>query len=618
MEFPVKWRNWISGVLSSAKSSVLVNGSPTFEFRFQRGIRQGDPLSPFLFILGMEAFTKFLDKLVEDGLFKGFSCPNNGPSISHLLFADDALLLGEWSKSNVKNMSRFLRIFHLVSGLKINLAKSKLFGVGVQQDEVSRFAGLIGCRSGSLPTPYLGMIIGANMNKAAHWSVVLDAFDKRLSLWKKSVLSVGGRLTLLKSVMETLPTYFFSIFKAPVKIIEMMEARRRRFFWGCNEGQHKINWIGWDNITKPKEDGGLGLTPLREINIALLTKWWWRFKTEENALWRRVICSLHHSNRSWPFLPFANNLTGTWNVIAKLDNILAKSNIKLPNLIVGKLGNGGKIRFWLDSWIGSQPLKEVFPRLFALAKEKGILVKQCFEVTEGRLFWKWSWKRTQLVSAEEDDLIALTDLLKNTAISNVQDEWIWKADPSKKFSVLSMKKVLQEVAPQNDIVALKWNGWIPKKANIFLWKALNNRIPTVDALVKRNVQVSSPYCRLCEDLEESCEHLFIECRFASEIWNRVASWCKLPPIFLFSLEDLMILPFTTRLDRKMSKIVYGILMTCVWCVWKFRNEAIFPDKRRGVMKAFEDIRSLSYLWVKNRAKLNSISWRDWCIFDFVV
>ncbi|XP_076929431.1 putative mitochondrial protein AtMg01250 [Bidens hawaiensis] len=136
MKFPDKWRSWIYGIVSSAKSSVLVNGSPTFEFKCSRGIRQGDPISPFLFILAMEAFSFLLNKDLAEGLFIGFSTPNNGPNISHLLYADDEMIIGEWSRENAKNLVRLLRCFNLLSGLKINLQKSSFYGVGVSDAAV--------------------------------------------------------------------------------------------------------------------------------------------------------------------------------------------------------------------------------------------------------------------------------------------------------------------------------------------------------------------------------------------------------------------------------------------------------------------------------------------------
>ncbi|XP_022030818.1 uncharacterized mitochondrial protein AtMg01250-like [Helianthus annuus] len=170
------------GVLTLAKSLVLINGSPTYEFHFQREVRQGDPLSLFLFIMGMEALSSMLKKAEEVELFKGFKCPKNGPTLSHLFFPDDALIIGKWDVVNALNMARILRCFYVISGLKINYAKSNLMGVGVSKEEIEHMASCIGCRPAALPCMYLRLPIGSNINRMASWDPVIQAFDKRLSL----------------------------------------------------------------------------------------------------------------------------------------------------------------------------------------------------------------------------------------------------------------------------------------------------------------------------------------------------------------------------------------------------------------------------------------------------
>ncbi|XP_022023674.1 uncharacterized protein LOC110923928 [Helianthus annuus] len=169
MNFPDTWRKWIWGILTSARSSALVNGSPTYEFQYHRGLQQGDPLSPFLFLIGMEALSCMINCACDKSILKGIGTPNGGPVISRLFYADDALIIGDWSVSNVRNMTRILRCFFLVSGLQINYNKSKLFGVGVDHVAIEHFAEFIGCSSDSLPFSYLGLPVGANMSIISHW-----------------------------------------------------------------------------------------------------------------------------------------------------------------------------------------------------------------------------------------------------------------------------------------------------------------------------------------------------------------------------------------------------------------------------------------------------------------
>ncbi|GJW57410.1 RNA-directed DNA polymerase, eukaryota, partial [Tanacetum coccineum] len=133
--FGPNWCRWIRCTFTSSMASILVNGSPTSEFPFCCGLKQGDPLAPYLFILIMESLHISFSRVVDDGLFKGFQL-HGSVNISHLFYADDAMFIGEWSEQNLHNIVKVLNCFHLASGLKINIAKSQVLGVGVSQNVV--------------------------------------------------------------------------------------------------------------------------------------------------------------------------------------------------------------------------------------------------------------------------------------------------------------------------------------------------------------------------------------------------------------------------------------------------------------------------------------------------
>ncbi|GJY74257.1 RNA-directed DNA polymerase, eukaryota [Tanacetum coccineum] len=145
--FGPNWCRWIQGTLSSARASVLVNGSPTDEFSFYRGLKQGDPLSPFLFILIMESLHLSMIRASSNGLFRGL-CLNGSLSVSHLFYADDAMFIGEWSQANLENVIKMLQCFQAASGLSINIQKSNLLGVGVGRSEIDQAADNIGVVNG--------------------------------------------------------------------------------------------------------------------------------------------------------------------------------------------------------------------------------------------------------------------------------------------------------------------------------------------------------------------------------------------------------------------------------------------------------------------------------------
>ncbi|KAJ0619222.1 putative RNA-directed DNA polymerase [Helianthus annuus] len=237
MGFPALWRKWVLGILKSARTSVLVNGAPTLEFETQRGVRQGDPLSPLLFILAMEALHVATKSAVELGIFKGITTPGAGPSVSHLLYADDALFVGEWSEDNFHNLARLLRCFHLSSGLKVNFSKSKVFGVGVGNEEVTNMASILGCERGSLPFTYLGLLVGSNMGLVKNWKPVIDRFESKLSLWKARTLSFGGRTTLVKAVLGKGSNSNLTLSEVQNRLEVKLGCGNKTFFW-------LDNWVG--------------------------------------------------------------------------------------------------------------------------------------------------------------------------------------------------------------------------------------------------------------------------------------------------------------------------------------------------------------------------------------
>ncbi|GKB78808.1 putative RNA-directed DNA polymerase, eukaryota, reverse transcriptase zinc-binding domain protein [Tanacetum coccineum] len=223
MGFSNKWRKWIHSCLNSVYTSVLVNGTPTKEFKNQKGLRQGDPLSPFLFINAIKALHVSLQEAKSKILFEGVKVGYNKVDISHLQYADDALILGKWSHENANNLCRILRCFHMSSGLKVNFSKSKLFGVGVTLNETKRISSILSYTPFTLSFVYLGLPIGANMNKVANWKPIVDKFHRRLLgkqepsylVIQTSYLGLLGRKIALLRVVEVLVLAAFKLLILP-------------------------------------------------------------------------------------------------------------------------------------------------------------------------------------------------------------------------------------------------------------------------------------------------------------------------------------------------------------------------------------------------------------------
>ncbi|GJS87391.1 reverse transcriptase domain, reverse transcriptase zinc-binding domain protein [Tanacetum coccineum] len=145
-------------------------------------------------------------------------------------YADDTILFGEWSRENASSLMNILKCFEEFSRLKINLRKIKVYGVGVDSMELDRMATFMKCGFGELPFTYLGLPIGVNMRRMSAWDGVIDRFKSRLFEWKARTMSFEGRLTLMKSVIGSLPLYYFSMFRVPSSVIIALERVRKTSF----------------------------------------------------------------------------------------------------------------------------------------------------------------------------------------------------------------------------------------------------------------------------------------------------------------------------------------------------------------------------------------------------
>ncbi|PWA61623.1 RNA-directed DNA polymerase, eukaryota [Artemisia annua] len=541
--------------------------------------------------------------------------PNDGPIISHLLFADDAIIIGEWLESCLANVVRILRCFHVCSGLKINLSKSCLYGIGVSEADVVDKAKIVGCKVGKLPFKYLGITVGANMNRINNWRPVYDVFEARLSKWKAGCLSIGGRTTLIKSVLESLPSYYFSLYKAPCKVIKDLESLISNFLWGGSKEEYKMHWVSWDRVSTPKSNGGLGLCKLKVSNVALLSKWGWRFKSEGNSLWCEVVKALHVTNRNWDFLPVRKSLCGVWSNIVKTMSRTVVAGLPIRRFFKGKVGRGLYIAFWIDPWLLNVPLMVICPRLFRLESFRRCKVSERLNRTELGISRVWSWKRPVMTDEEKCEWEVLDSLLEGVEMAESKDGWVWVGANDGVFSVGAVRRLLNNDRDYSNIHVFEWCKWIPIKYNIFGWRAEMGKIPTAMALRHRNIPINDVSCPFCGDVEETVDHLFTGCLVANALWQHFTSWCKVHNWFAFSFKDLVDIHNFVGLTGKAKDIFHGIILIGCWSIWRARNRIKFQNKKYRMVNIIGEVKELGFLWAKNRAKVSSLSWHDLDTFN---
>ncbi|GJS38524.1 RNA-directed DNA polymerase, eukaryota, reverse transcriptase zinc-binding domain protein [Tanacetum coccineum] len=301
------------------------------------------------------------------------------------------------------------------------------------------------------------------MARCTNWNAIIQKFSFKLSSWKARLLSVGGRLSLIKSVLGNLPTFYMSIYLMPVSIRKKLKSLHNKFFTRGDLDDKNMTWVKWKRSIASKKDGGLGIDNIFGLNIELLFKWIW--------------C--------------------TWGSIISSINCLKQKGIDLISICSRKISNGGDSRFWDDIWCGEQPLKVVFPRIYFLDIEKScnIAIRACL------LDWTLVLRR------------------------NLRGGW--SLDASEGFLVASVHSLVDSHILDTDNEATRWNRNIPIKVNVFLWRLKLNKLPYRVNLDRRGIEVGSILCPSCLDDFETVNHSFFNCGMAKDLWSLLAKWWEL-------------------------------------------------------------------------------------------
>ncbi|GJW43787.1 RNA-directed DNA polymerase, eukaryota, reverse transcriptase zinc-binding domain protein [Tanacetum coccineum] len=503
--------------LTSSMASILVNGSPTSEFQFHRGLKQGDPLAPYLFILVMESLHLSLSRAIEAGIFSGLRI-DSSTLISHLFYADDAVFIGEWSHENFIGIMQVLRCFSLLSGLSINIKKSHLLGVGIPIPFVEEAASMLGCSVMKTPFKYLGVLVGGNSSLVKFWDETINKIKMRLSKWKLKTLSVGGRYTLIKSVLGSTPIYNMSLYKVPKAALNSMETMRRNFFNGIGENEKKISWISWSKVLASRKHGGLGVSSLYALNRALLFKWVWRFLSRNNSLWSRTITAIHGPYDQILSAAFPSN----WSKIIKEVVVLKEQGIDLISHCKVKIGNGRNTRFWKDYWLGDGRLCDKFPRLFALDT-----FKECSVMSKMSAPFTSSFRRGVRGGVESAQLTDILLILEPVMVSSIDDRYSWDLNGNGDFKVKDVRRLLDDTFLPKGESSTRWIKSIPIKVNILAWKASLDRLPTRANLVSKGVLVPALSCPSCNFALEDLGHLLFSCDLAIGVARSICRWWNL-------------------------------------------------------------------------------------------
>ncbi|XP_062100338.1 uncharacterized protein LOC133806230 [Humulus lupulus] len=269
--FPMKFIGWVMSCIRSTSYSLLINGRVQSSFKGEKGLRQGDPMSPILFVLIMEYMTRCLQLDARSPSFR-FHPMCKSLKLINLCFADDVILFCKGSSAVVNILKDSLRKFSEASGLSINTKKSQIYFGGVSADVKTEILQVLQLPAGSFPLHYLGVPLRPTKWKHVDCEIIIQKMRTKLFSWSSKHLSYAGRLLLIQSVLFGLRNYWMSVFILPQSIIKEVEKLCRQFLWGASGTPSKLHLASWHQVCMPKAYGGLGLRDGASWNRALLAK----------------------------------------------------------------------------------------------------------------------------------------------------------------------------------------------------------------------------------------------------------------------------------------------------------------------------------------------------------
>lgn len=289
MGFGAKWVGLIMHCVQSVSFSILVNGEPKGPIYPIRGVRQGDPIFPYLFILCIEGLISLLQQADINGAVEGIRVCRSAPNVNHLMFADDSILFCRATLQTNLNIMYLLDVYEKASGQKVNKEKtSMVFNTNVipsQQAEIMQLWGVLQCQNYD---KYLGLPSMVGRGKYQAFSQLKNKVWLKLQGWKEKLLSQGGKEVLIKFVAMSIPTYTMSCFKLPASLCIELASLIAKFWWGQKKEENKIRWVSWRKMCESKANGGMGFKDLKTFNMALLAKQGWRIHKEEYSLLHRI------------------------------------------------------------------------------------------------------------------------------------------------------------------------------------------------------------------------------------------------------------------------------------------------------------------------------------------
>ncbi|CAM8948104.1 unnamed protein product [Rhodiola kirilowii] len=360
MGFADLWVDRVMRCVRSVSYVVKVNDQLTEEFKPARGLRQGDPLSPYLFLLCTEVLNAKLLSSLNKGEISGVRIGKLAPVITHLFFADDSMFFIRASTSEVLNFKRILMRYEEVSGQRVNFEKSEIsFSRNTPADVRAEITEILRVRQVPFHSKYLGLPLVMGQKKSEMFRCITEKIWRRISDWKCKFLSAAGREVLIKAVLQALPIYTMSVYKLPEKCIQEVTKLILRFWWNKKDNERGVSWIRKEVLQKSKLEGGLGFRDLKCFNEAFLMKICWRIAKYPHLLMSRLLLSRYCPEGNLFSVRLGSRPSHVWRGVMKVIDVFKEAT-------------------WWDSYRGTIRWKHSSNGLFSVKSAYDLIKKvQC-------------------------------------------------------------------------------------------------------------------------------------------------------------------------------------------------------------------------------------------------
>ncbi|XP_057250112.1 uncharacterized protein LOC130591191 [Beta vulgaris subsp. vulgaris] len=572
MGFPPFCRQWIMQCVTTVSYSILVNGEPTTRFKPLCGLRQGDPLSSYLFILIMDILSRLLLDGVSNGSFQGIKLSRSSPILSHLFFADDSLIFFKATPEACAGVKDILARFSRLSGEVINYNKSHIMFSPNTPLRFKRFMrSIVGTPSEESLGKYLGCNIEVDGRSSRKFQPLVEKVERKVSSWHHLTLSHAGRVIYINSILYMLSLNILSVFLIPKTTVDKINAIFARFLWANPNSPSPIFWKSRKIIELPKGGGGLGIRNVHLFNKALLTKQAIRIHNSRQSLISQVLLAKYKA--SPVDIVLRNKKMGrvSWGLRG-----LCKAVQDCRAGFTSQIGDGSNTDIEGDKWIREGPV--IVKSGINLAHMGIRQVKDLLNTQQK------TWNSSLIWKCFNSDT-AMKILATHIPAEDLHDRFVWSESKSGVPKVkdiyafyLTDKGELNITQENRQFWNKLWASDLIPKWKFFTWRLLNKALATSSNLLKRNILIQE-MCFLCKQYKENESHLFRDCNISRRVWASSLLGIRICPMTVISVEEWIknFLKLFWNEDGVKSTRVSEFI-AALWAIWIHRNNVVFRSE----------------------------------------